>query len=144
MEISFVDLHAFGDASQDGVAALVYVVVWQESNNSQGLITAKSRLAKKGLTIPRLELVAGHMAANLIDYVKKALQGYPIRYVYAWLDSSVVLHWIKGETHYKQFVSNRVAKIKEKDYILWRHVPTESNPADIASRGCDGKKLNSR
>ena len=83
LEISFVDLHAFGDASQDGVAALVYVVVWQESNNSQGLITAKSRLAKNGLTIPRLELVAGHKAANLIDNVKKALQGYPIRYVYA-------------------------------------------------------------
>ena len=102
LEISSVDLHAFGDASQDGVAALVYVVVWQESNNSQGLITAKSRLAKKGLTIPRLELVAGHMAANLIDNAKKALQGYPIRYVYAWLDSSVALHWIKGENQYKQ------------------------------------------
>ena len=41
-------------------------------------------------------------------------------------------------------MSNRVAKIKEKDYILWRHVPTESNPADIASRGCDAKKLNNR
>ena len=118
MEISFVDLHVFGDASQDGVAALVYVVVWQESDSSQGLITAKSRLAKKGLTIPRLELVAGHMAANLIDNVKNALQSHPIMYAHAWLDSSVALHWINGKNHYKQFVSNRVAKIKEKDYIL--------------------------
>ena len=34
-----------------------------------------------------------------------------------------------------------MAKIKEKDYLTWRHVPSEMNPADIASRGCDSKKL---
>ena len=43
---------------------------------SQGHVTAKSRLAKKGLTIPRLELVSGHMAANLVDNFKEALQGF--------------------------------------------------------------------
>ena len=36
---------------------------------------------------------------------------------------------------YRQFVSNRVAKIKERDHIHWHHVPTEDNPADIGSRG---------
>ena len=44
----------------------VYAVVQQESGVRQGLVAAKVRLAKQGLTIPRLELVSGHMAANLL------------------------------------------------------------------------------
>ena len=38
----------------------------QPSGAAVSLVTAKSRLAKQGLSIPRLELVSGHMAANLI------------------------------------------------------------------------------
>jgi hypothetical protein len=33
---------------------------------TQQLVAVKSRLAKKGLTIPRLELVEAHMATNLL------------------------------------------------------------------------------
>ena len=32
-------------------------------------------------------------------------------------------------------------KIREKDFIEWRHVGSSQNPADIGSRGCDGEKL---
>ena len=82
---------------------------------NQGLLAAKSRLAKKGLTIPRLELVSAHMAANLVENVKKALQVQPVRSVHGWLDCTVALHWIKGGgTTYKQFVANRVGKIRDK------------------------------
>ena len=95
-EITSINLHAFGDASSQGVSAAVYAVTYQPTGVSQGLVTAKSRLAKKGLTIPRLELVSGHMAANLVDNVEEALQGFPVESVYCWLDSSVALHWIKG------------------------------------------------
>ena len=62
--IESIDLHTFGDTSGVGTAAAVYAVVHQESGTTAGLITAKSRLAKKGLTIPRLKLVSAHMAAN--------------------------------------------------------------------------------
>ena len=34
-------LHAFGDASSQGVCAAFYAVVKQESGTNQGLITAK-------------------------------------------------------------------------------------------------------
>ena len=61
-EIEAIDLHAFGDASSKGVSTVVYAVKQQTSGGNQGLVLAKSRLAKKGLTIPRLELVAGHMS----------------------------------------------------------------------------------
>ena len=133
--IQAIDLHAFGDASQNGVSTGVYAVVIQDSGTNQGLISAKSKLAKKGLTIPRLELVAGHMSTNLLHNVVEALQGFPIREVYSWLDSTVALHWIKGNGEYRQFVQNRVHKIQEKSYIKWRHVTSEENPADLGSRG---------
>ena len=105
---------------------------------TQGLVTAKARLAKKELTIPRLELVSGQMAANLLDNVKKVLKRYPVQDCYCCLDSTVALHWINGDGSYKQFVRNRVRQIREKSYIKWRHVGTKENPADIGSRGCNG------
>ena len=142
-EIQGIDLHAFGDASGNGVSTAIYTTVTQDSGTSQGLLTAKARLAKKGLTTPRLELVAAHMTANVVDNVKTTLKGYPVKKVYGWLDSSVALYWIKGENQYKQFVTNRVSKIKEKEFIEWRHVPSELNPSDIGSRGCYSKKLDS-
>ena len=58
-----------------------------------------------------------------------------MRSVYGWTDSTVVLHWIAGQGSYKQFVSNRVAQINAKDYVKWRYVGTEQNPADVGSRG---------
>ena len=91
-EILSIDPHAFGDAGSKDNSAAVYAVTQKSSGITQGLVTSKSRLAKKGLTTPRLELVAGHMATNLVDNVKEALQGFPIRSVYGWLDSSVALH----------------------------------------------------
>jgi len=136
-QITAIELHAFGDTS-----GAVYAVVQQLSGTNQGLLAAKSCLAKKGLTIPRLEIVSGHMASNLVANVKDALQDQPTRSVYGWLDSTVTLHWIKGGgSIYKQFAANRVSKIREKDYITWRHVNTNQNPADVGNRGCDGAKL---
>ena len=125
--IESIELHAFGDASGDGVSSAVYAVVRQPSGVSQGLVAAKSRLAKQGLTIPRLELVSAHMAANLISNVRNALDGFPITVVQCWLDSTVALHWINGRGEYKQFVANRIQKIKSNSGIQWRHVPTDQN-----------------
>ena len=129
-----ISLHSFGDASGKGVAAAVYAVVSQSTKTYQGLVASKARLAKEGLTIPRLELVAGHMALNLVINVESALQGFPITNVVCWLDSSVALYWILGGGEFKKFVGNRVRKIRERKHVKWRHVPTDQNPADVASR----------
>ena len=87
--IEKVKIHAFGDASGKGISAAVYTVVTQESGTTQGLITAKSRIAKQGLTIPRLELVAGHMAVNLAANVRKSLKGFRLDPdIQCWLDST--------------------------------------------------------
>ena len=135
--IQYIQFHGFGDASGDGVGATAFAVVSQESGFTQRLVAAKARLAKKGLTIPRLELVAAHMVTNLLTNVKEALNGFPVTDICGWTDSLVVLHWIRGGGQYKQFVENRVRKIQAKPEIKWRHVPTEENPADLASRGGD-------
>ena len=141
MEVEFIDLHAFADASKEGTSAVVYAVVTQSSGVSKGLVCSKSRLAKKSLTIPRLELVAAHMASNLIHNTSDALSRFPIRKLVAWSDSTVALHWIKGNGNYKEFVRNRVTKINAKNDVSWRHIGTEENPADIGSRGCHGDTL---
>ena len=49
--------------------------------------------------------------------------------------------WIKGEGEYKQFVANRVAKIQAVEGVTWHYVPTDTNPADIGSRGGQLTKL---
>ena len=63
-DIKEVTLHAFADASKEGTSAAIYAVVKQETAVSQGLLCSKSRLSKKSLTIPRLELVSALMATN--------------------------------------------------------------------------------
>ena len=130
-----INLHAFGDASKQGVAAAVYAVIEQETGTTQGLVCSKSRIAKRNLTIPRLELVAGHMAANLVTNVEEALDRETVTAVHGWLDSTVALYWINGRGEYRQFVSNRVKKIREHERLEWHHVPTDQNPADLGSRG---------
>ena len=65
-KILSIDLRTFGDASGKGVSAAVYAVVEQPSGVNQGLVTAKSWFSKKGLTIPRLELVSRHMATKQV------------------------------------------------------------------------------
>ena len=128
-----VDLHVFGDASVLGCCASAYVVVHQPSNVNQGLITSKSRLSKRDMTIPRLELIAAHMATNLTANIKEALPRQNIRSVTCWTDSTVVLQWLKDKGCYKVFVANRVSKILEREFIAWKYVPTKQNPADIGS-----------
>jgi hypothetical protein len=81
-----------------GVCAAVYAVIQKESDSAQALVTAKSRLAKTNLTIPRLELIAGHMAVNLAVNVRKALPGFKVAdKLYCWLDSTVTLHWLNHD-----------------------------------------------
>ena len=117
------------------MAAAVYAVVVQESGVNQGLVAARARLSKRGLTIPRLELVSGHMAVNLLANVASALDGFPLMEKYCWLDSTVASHWIRSPGTYKQFVSNRVEKIQAHSEVTCRHVGTLENPADLGSRG---------
>ena len=76
----------------------------------QGLLGAKAVLEKKGLTMPKLDLIFAQMPANLVDNVS-ALERYVVRSLYGQTDSTVVLHWITGHGSLEQFVFNGVAQI---------------------------------
>ena len=93
----------FEDASTIGVGVAVYSVIHQKSGVTQSLVTAKARLAKKDLTIPRSELLSAHMATNLVLNMKNALTVLTEPAVYGWLDSTVPLHWILGNGQYHQY-----------------------------------------
>ena len=105
--IEEINLHVFGDASGQGVAATVVAVVRPSSGISKGLVASKSRLVKKNLTIPRLELVSCHMASNLVDNFRQALEGFPVKQVFGWLDSTVALHWMRGSGELVQAVRRK-------------------------------------
>ena len=92
--VTSMTLHGFGDASQKGVSAAVYTVVNQPSGETQSLVAAKSRIAKRGLTIQRLKLVAAHMVTNLPTNVHKNLSSSSKVTIpqHAWLDSTVALY----------------------------------------------------
>ena len=80
------------------------------------------------MTLPRLELIAAHMATNLAANIKEALPSQNIRSVTCWTDSTVVLPWLKDKGHCKVFVANRVSKILERTFIAWKYVPPKQNP----------------
>ena len=57
----------------------IYVVRYQDSTPvDQNLLVAKSRVAPKEMSIPRLDVVAAHTLAELQNNVSKALASLPI------------------------------------------------------------------
>ncbi|XP_076298585.1 uncharacterized protein LOC143217827 [Lasioglossum baleicum] len=63
--------------------------------------------------------------------------------MFAWTDSQIVLTWLrKHPCSWKTFVANRVSYIQtELLNVIWAHVPTRENPADLATRGCKPSDL---
>ena len=135
---SIIELHGFSDASRSALSAAVYVRVLKDDLTARvTLLTAKTKVAPlKPVTIPRLELSAATLLAQLISQVCRNSEFLDAP-VYSWVDSSVALTWIRGHpSQWKEFVSNRVALIQELlPRCYWNHVAGAENPADIASRG---------
>ena len=76
------------------------------------------------------------MAVKMDGVLKRELQLDLAQSIF-WTDSTVVLKYLQNETtRYRTFVANRVSAIlKGSDVEQWRHVGTDINPADCASRG---------
>ncbi|XP_049878088.1 uncharacterized protein LOC126375230 isoform X6 [Pectinophora gossypiella] len=132
------ELHCFVDASQDAYAACIYLRSLDEHNSvTTKLLCSKTRVAPlKPVTIPRLELCAALLGARLSYKVSNALR-CEIGDKYFWSDSTIALGWIKNQPKlFKAFVCNRVNEIHElTNRNSWKHIPTDINPADMASRG---------
>ncbi|XP_014217642.1 uncharacterized protein LOC106646122 [Copidosoma floridanum] len=137
-------LHGFCDASSHAYGAVVYLrTVDSKGHTTDSLIMGKTKVAPlKQLNIHRLELQAALLLAQLIKALREVriFQNVPVQ---CWTDSSITLSWLsKHASTWKLFVSNRVAEVHELlPNHKWRHVPTDSNPADLASRGVEAATL---
>ena len=132
------EIHGFADASSKALGACVYAVFSTEDGLSSTHITGKSRVAPlKQITIPRLELTAAEILAKLMANVVESLgESLTINAKYYWTDSLTTLYWLSTKKELKQFVDNRVNKIKNlSSPDMWKFTPGNDNPADIASRG---------
>ena len=136
------ELHGFCDASVEAYSASVYVRLRKDDIITTNLVTAKLKIVPcKKLTVPRLERMSCLLLSRLVVSVKKALSvEVNITQVVCWSDSKVALWWIKSvNKKWKVWVENRLSEIPENIGVdCWRYVPTECNPADIATR-CNKK-----
>ena len=137
-KVRTMQMHHFSDASSTGYGQCSYL----RMTNNEGkvhctLVMAKSRIAPlKAITIPRLELTAAVVSINVSTILQRELPLEDIEDIY-WTDSTVVLGYINNESRrFHVFVANRIRHIRQYSTVSqWKHVQTNENPADGASRG---------
>lgn len=142
--MSNVELHGFCDASMTAYAAVVYArVVTPGQQPRIHILSAKTKVAPiKVVSLPRLELCGAVLLVKLIANVIEAMQ-WPTSTVHCWTDSTIVLSWLRGHpSRFNVFVANRTSEIQRTlPCNHWRHVVSEDNPADCASRGMSPSNL---
>ena len=130
-DVRRIYLHGFADASKLAVSAAVYALAFHHVVPvHQSLVVAKSIIAPKHLSIPRLELIAAHTLSKLMNHVKEVMEGQLVEEYHCWVDSTTVLYWIKGHGTWSQFIRNHTEVIQDKLYLKWHHIPTKDNPSD--------------
>lgn len=139
-----IQLHGFSDASELAFGACLYIrVTCPNGKHYSKLLCAKSKVAPmKRITLPRLELNAALLLARLVSKIETSLDMKIARKI-LWCDSTIVLNWLAAEpSNWHTYVANRVAEIHELcKHLVWRHIPSDMNPADIISRGCSPMNL---
>jgi len=139
-----LEMHGFSDASEIAFGACIYMrATSPNGEHSTHLLCSKSRMAPlKSISIPRLELCAAVLLAQLVNKVLKCFH-CRIDAINLWTDSTIVLSWIQSCSRtWATFVANRVAEIQQLTPTqYWHHVRSEENPADSLSRGVMPKAL---
>ena len=95
-DVADMQLHGFADASGKAYACVVYLRVTM--NNGEvftSFVVSKTKVAPiKQITIPRLELMACVILAQLLKVVLESLIDYNINAVSCWTDNTDCLSWI--------------------------------------------------
>jgi hypothetical protein len=80
------------------------------------------------------------IATRAATFVQKELRIEP-QHIYFWSDSQIVLHWLNSTTKQPVFVENRLKEIRRSSHATFAYVPTDENPADVATRGAEPPEL---
>ncbi|XP_077396826.1 uncharacterized protein LOC144033019 [Festucalex cinctus] len=131
-------LHIFADASEKAYGAVTFIRTEDKHGRTHlSFVLARSRIAPKRLhSVPRLELCAALVAAQLASTLKKELT-LTVHRIVLWSDLTTVLTWLHSQScRYKVFVGSRVAEIQElTEGCDWCYVDSANNPADDLTRG---------
>lgn len=137
------ELHIFCDASAKAYGAAAYLRVIHPTMPTRSfLLFSKSRVSPTTtMTIPKLELTALLLGVRIFHFLVKELE-VPLANTVIWGDSQCVLHWVRANRHVSVYVDNRVREIRSvPPDLIFAHIPTEENPADILSRGMQPEEL---
>ena len=110
-----MELHHFADASSQGYGTVSYLRIIDEKGKIYcSFLYAKARLAPlKTVSIPRLELMAATLAAQIDSFLRSELEFLQQQTSTFWTDSmSVLLMLNNTNTCFPVFVANRLAKIE--------------------------------
>ena len=138
--IAAAQLYVFADASIKAYGVVAYLQV----NEYTAFVIAKTRVAPvKELTLPKLELMAALIAARVSNFITTSLSLQGIS-THLWADNQIVLYWIHSNKKLPTFVAHRINEIHQlTSTATWRYCPTESNPADLLTRGINSQLLKS-
>jgi len=137
----------FADSSKEVAAAIVYLRVCNGEEHSVSLVAAKtstlSQPEVKRQFIPQKKLIVLDIVARLLKQCLDSTS-LPISDYKLWSDSQTVINWCSSKTlELRVFERNRVDSIlKNSKGKFPSYIPTEENPADIASRGCSLSQTN--
>ncbi|TWW78623.1 hypothetical protein D4764_11G0007440 [Takifugu flavidus] len=138
------ELCIFSDASTKAIGAVAYLRITDtEGQHNVGFVMGKSKLAPRPAhTIPRLELCAAVLAVELYELIRDEID-VEVDVVKFFTDSKIVLGYICNSTRrFYMYVSNRVIRIRRSTHPdQWHYVPTELNPADVATRTIPSTQL---
>ena len=85
-----------------------------------------------------MALLIGTRATN---FVIRELTTLHISKTTILTDSQCVLHWLRSCKPLPVFVQNRVDEIRQQEHVSFGYIPSENNPADLATRGLTVSEL---
>jgi hypothetical protein len=133
-----VVLHVFCDASSQAYGAVAYIV----NDNNTSFLIAKSRVVPRhaeAWSIPRKELIAILEGARIAIISLEAFEGR-FKKLIIWTDAMTVLSWLTNDSiRPNKYIRRKLDKLnilhRHFEHVEYKHVPTNENPADVASRG---------
>lgn len=143
-KVSRRELIVFCDASTKAIAAVAYLKL-TDSNGAihMGFVMGKAKLTPvPEHTVPRLELCAAVLAVELAEIISSEID-MRLDDIVFYSDSKVVLGYISNDSRcFYVYVSNRVLRIRSfSSPEQWQYVPTDVNPADVATRSVAAAQL---